>query len=169
MGQRATVSGSAVFDDVAVDPALVIPYQHAFEVPQQLGARAQLVHAAIQTGIAGGALRDAGDSSASRARPFFEAASGGWAQRAGDDPHTIHRYGRLATRVRAAEALLARAAATRRIDRRPRTRGGGARLDRGRAGQGVRQRGRGRGGQRPVRAQRRERRRRAPRPEPALA
>jgi alkylation response protein AidB-like acyl-CoA dehydrogenase len=111
MGQRATVSGTAAFDDVRVDPALVIPYQRAFEVPQQLGARAQLVHAAIQTGIAGGALRDAGEFARTRARPFFEAVRGGWAERAGDDPYTIHRYGRLATLVRAAETLLASAAA----------------------------------------------------------
>jgi SfnB family sulfur acquisition oxidoreductase len=112
MGQRATVSGSAVFDDVAVDPSLVIPYEQIFQAPQQLGARAQLVHAAIQAGIAGGALADAGEFVREKARPFFEAANGGWAQRASDDPHTIHRYGRLATRVRAAEALLRDAAAT---------------------------------------------------------
>jgi SfnB family sulfur acquisition oxidoreductase len=112
MGQRATVSGSAVFDDVPVDPALVVPYERAFGVPQQLGARSQLVHAAIQAGIAGGALRDAGEFVATRARPFFEAARAGWADRAGDDPHTIARFGRLATRVRAAEALLAAAAVT---------------------------------------------------------
>jgi SfnB family sulfur acquisition oxidoreductase len=112
MGQRATVSGSAVFDDVAVDPSLILPYEYAFGVPQQLGARAQLVHAAIQVGIAGGALADAGEFVREQARPFFEAVRGGWAQRAGDDPHTIHRYGRLATRVHAAEALLGAAAAT---------------------------------------------------------
>jgi SfnB family sulfur acquisition oxidoreductase len=112
MGQRATVSGSAVFDQVAVDPGLVIPFGRAFEVPQQLGARAQLVHAAIQVGIAGGALRDAAEFVRTRARPFFEAARAGWAQAAAADPHTIHRFGRLATRVRAAEALLASAAAT---------------------------------------------------------
>jgi SfnB family sulfur acquisition oxidoreductase len=112
MGQRATVSGSAIFDEVPVDPALVVPYERAFQVPQQLGARAQLVHAAIQAGIAGGALREAGEFVTTRARPFFEAARAGWAERAGDDPHTITRYGRLATRVRAAEALLASAAAT---------------------------------------------------------
>jgi SfnB family sulfur acquisition oxidoreductase len=111
MGQRATVSGSAVFDDVPVDPALVIPYAAAFEVPQQLGARAQLVHAAIQVGIAGGALRDAGEFVRTRARPFFEATRAGWAVTAAADPHTIHRFGRLATRVRGAEALLASAAA----------------------------------------------------------
>jgi SfnB family sulfur acquisition oxidoreductase len=120
MGQRATVSGSAAFDDVAVDPSLVIPYEYAFGGPQQLGARAQLVHAAIQVGIAGGALADAGEFVRGKARPFFEAARGGWAQRATDDPHTIHRYGMLATKVRAAEALLGAAAATLdEVTRRP--------------------------------------------------
>jgi alkylation response protein AidB-like acyl-CoA dehydrogenase len=59
MGQRATVSGTATFEGVPVDPALVVPYASAFEVPQQLGARTQLVHTAIQVGIARGALRDA--------------------------------------------------------------------------------------------------------------
>jgi SfnB family sulfur acquisition oxidoreductase len=112
MGQRATVSGSAVFDRVRVDPGLVIPYQEAFERPQQLGARAQLVHTAIQVGIAGGALRDAREFVRTKARPFFEAARAGWADTAANDPHTIHRFGELATRVRAAEALLAAAAAT---------------------------------------------------------
>jgi len=112
MGQRATVSGGAQFDDVPVDPELVIPYQGAFEAPQQFGARAQLVHAAIEVGIARGALRDAGEFVRTRARPFFEAARGGWAPTAREDPHTIHRYGQLATRVHAAEALLAAAAAT---------------------------------------------------------
>jgi SfnB family sulfur acquisition oxidoreductase len=112
MGQRATVSGSAVFDHVPVDPGLVVPYADVFEVPQQLGARSQLVHAAIQVGIAGGALRDAGEYVRTKARPFFEAARAGWSDTAATDPHTIHRFGRLATQVAAAEALLAAAAAT---------------------------------------------------------
>jgi SfnB family sulfur acquisition oxidoreductase len=128
MGQRATVSGSAVFDQVPVDPELVIPYGDAFEVPQQLGARAQLVHAAIQVGIAGGALRDAGDFVRTRARPFFEATRAGWADTAAADPHTIHRFGRLATQVRAAESLLASAAATlEEVTRFPRDAGEAAR------------------------------------------
>ena len=128
MGQRATVSGSAVFDQVPVDPGLVIPYGSAFEVPQQLGARAQLVHAAIQVGIAGGALRDAGEFVRTRARPFFEATRAGWAEVAAADPHTIHRFGRLATQVRAAEALLTSAAATlEEVGRVPRDAGEAAR------------------------------------------
>jgi alkylation response protein AidB-like acyl-CoA dehydrogenase len=121
MGQRATVSGSAVFDRVPVDPGLVIPYQDAFEEPQQLGARAQLVHTAIQVGIAVGALRDAAGFVRTRARPYFEAARAGWADTAARDPHTMHRFGQLATRVRAAEALLADAAATlEEVGRQPR-------------------------------------------------
>ena len=112
MGQRATVSGSAAFDHVRVDPGLVIPYQVAFEGPQQLGARAQLVHAAIQVGIAGGALRTPASSSGQGRGRSSRRPGPGWADAAADDPHTIRRFGELATRVRAAEALLAAAAAT---------------------------------------------------------
>jgi alkylation response protein AidB-like acyl-CoA dehydrogenase len=36
--QRGTVSGGVRFDDVAVDPCLVIPYYRAFEAPPQVGA-----------------------------------------------------------------------------------------------------------------------------------
>jgi SfnB family sulfur acquisition oxidoreductase len=110
MGQRATVSGTTNLDNVPVDPELVVPYWSAFEGPQALGARAQLVHAAIEVGIAGGALRDARAFLRDKARPFFEAVRGGSVQKASDDPHSLLRYGRLATQVRAAEALLQSAA-----------------------------------------------------------
>ncbi|HUB76669.1 MAG TPA: acyl-CoA dehydrogenase family protein, partial [Solirubrobacteraceae bacterium] len=110
MGQRATVSGGARFEGVEIDPGLLVDYAHAFEVPQQLGARAQLVHAAIEVGIAGGALRDARWFVTEKGRPFFEAVRAGWTETAGGDPHVIQRFGRLATKVRAAETLLADAA-----------------------------------------------------------
>ncbi|GAA2486007.1 acyl-CoA dehydrogenase family protein [Winogradskya humida] len=109
MGQRATISGTATFDDVPVQ--LTLDYAHAYEVPQQLGARAQIVHAAIEVGIAGAALRDARAYLKEKARPSTEAVRKG-ASTAADDPHVLHRYGRIATRVHAAEALLAAAART---------------------------------------------------------
>jgi SfnB family sulfur acquisition oxidoreductase len=112
MGQRATVSGGVGFEDVIVDPELVLDYARCFETPQQLGARAQLYHASIQVGIARGALEDTRAFLVSHARPFFEAARAGWAQRAVEDPYTIHGFGRLATQVAAAEALLLEAAQT---------------------------------------------------------
>jgi SfnB family sulfur acquisition oxidoreductase len=111
LGQRATISGTTTFASVALDPALLLDYARAYEVPQQLGARAQLVHAAIEVGIAGGALRDARAYLRDKARPSTEAVSAGAAS-AAQDPHVLHRYGRAATRARAAEALLADAAAT---------------------------------------------------------
>jgi SfnB family sulfur acquisition oxidoreductase len=111
MGQRATVSGSTTLHDVAVDPGLVVDYARAFVVPQQLGARAQLVHAAIEVGIARGALDDTARYLRERARPSTEAVREG-ATAAVQDPHVLWRFGRSATQVRAAEALLAQAAAT---------------------------------------------------------
>jgi alkylation response protein AidB-like acyl-CoA dehydrogenase len=92
------------------DDDALLDYASAFEVPQQLGARAELFHAAIQVGIAGGALADARWFVTEKARPFFEAARGGWGETAAEDPQTIQRFGRLATRVRAAETLPADAA-----------------------------------------------------------
>ncbi|HWV86799.1 MAG TPA: SfnB family sulfur acquisition oxidoreductase [Capillimicrobium sp.] len=111
MGQRATVSGTTTFEQVAVDPDLVLPYDQAYAVPQQLGARAQLVHAAIEAGIARGALDDAAAYLRERARPSSEAVRAG-AGAAIEDPHVLHGYGRLSARVAAAEALLAQAATT---------------------------------------------------------
>ncbi|MEU4694069.1 acyl-CoA dehydrogenase family protein [Actinoplanes sp. NPDC023714] len=109
IGQRATISGTATFRDVPV--SLVIDYASAYEVPQQLGARAQLVHTAIEAGIAGAALRDARSYLRSTARPSSEAVRAGHGS-AAEDPNVRYRYGRLASRVRAAEALLASAAGT---------------------------------------------------------
>jgi SfnB family sulfur acquisition oxidoreductase len=110
MGQRATVSGSVRFEQVVVDPELVLPYWECFEVPQLIGARAQLYHAAIQVGLASGALQAARWFVTEKARPFFEATRAGWAETAAGDPHVIHRFGSLATQVRAAQTLLADAA-----------------------------------------------------------
>jgi SfnB family sulfur acquisition oxidoreductase len=106
IGQRATASGTTTLTDVEVEDAMVLPWGRGFAGPQQLGARAQLYHAAIEVGIAGAALTDARNFLRERARPFFEAVRGGYAERAADDPHTLLRYGRLATQVRAAEQLL---------------------------------------------------------------
>jgi SfnB family sulfur acquisition oxidoreductase len=120
MGQRATVSGGVRYEAVEIDPSLVVDYAHAFEVPQQIGARAQLVHAAIEVGIAGGALRDARWFVTEKGRPFFEAVRSGQTETAGGDPYVIQRFGRLAAQVRAAETLLADAAAVQdEVGRRP--------------------------------------------------
>jgi alkylation response protein AidB-like acyl-CoA dehydrogenase len=110
MGQRATISGGARFAGVALTADRVVPYGDLFVGPQTIGARSQLVHAAIEVGIAGAALADATTFLRERARPFFEPVRRGLVTTAADDPYALLRLGRLAARVRAAEALLARAA-----------------------------------------------------------
>ena len=108
MGQRTTASGTVELDGVSVSPEMVIPHHRMFERPQVYGARAQLLHTAIDVGIAEGALREAVEFVRSSSRPWFEAE----VERASDDPLLIQRVGELAIGVRAAQALLAEAGRT---------------------------------------------------------
>ena len=54
-----TLDGSVVFNNVYVDPDDVVPFQSAFERPTTVGPLAQILHAAIDTGIARAAFEDA--------------------------------------------------------------------------------------------------------------
>jgi SfnB family sulfur acquisition oxidoreductase len=108
MGQRTTASGSAVFTDVPVAPELVIEHGDTYDAPTDFGAYLQLMHVAIDVGIADAALADALDYVRERSRPWFESEL----DRASDDPHTMYRFGQLIVAQRAATALLERAART---------------------------------------------------------
>jgi SfnB family sulfur acquisition oxidoreductase len=108
MGQRTTASGTVKLDRVRVPAEMVIPHHRMFERPQVYGARAQLLHTAIDVGIAIGALRDAVEFVRSSSRPWFDAG----VERASEDPLLIQRVGELAIGVRAAQALLAEAGRT---------------------------------------------------------
>jgi SfnB family sulfur acquisition oxidoreductase len=108
MGQRTTASGTVKLERVAVPADMVVPHHRMFERPQVYGARAQLIHTAIDVGIASGALEDACEFVRSASRPWFEAE----VERACDDPLLIQRVGELAIGVRAAQALLYEAART---------------------------------------------------------
>lgn len=106
MGQRTTASGSVRLEDVAVAPGLVMPYHLTFERPQTYGAFAQVLHAAIDAGIAREALREAAAFVGTRSRPYPDAG----VERAADDPLVVQALGQLELQVRAAEALLREAA-----------------------------------------------------------
>ncbi|ARH94257.1 SfnB family sulfur acquisition oxidoreductase [Streptomyces sp. MOE7] len=108
MGQRTTASGTVHLAEVTVPADRVVPHHLTFRGPQLHGAVAQLLHAAIDTGIAAGALAEAGAFVRTRSRPWFESGL----DSAAEDPLLIQRFGELAVRVRAAEALLASAAGT---------------------------------------------------------
>jgi SfnB family sulfur acquisition oxidoreductase len=111
VGQRTTASGTVHLDNVRVSPSWVVPRRTAFDQPNGYGAFAQLLHAAIDTGIARGAFDAATDFVRSRSRPWFEAD----VDNAADDPLTVQRVGELSVEVTKAEAVLELAA--RSVDR----------------------------------------------------
>lgn len=109
MGQRTTASGTVTLDDVAVPVEHVVPFSPIFDQPSVYGARAQLLHSAIDVGIATGALA-AGVRQTERARPHFEAD----VQTAAEDSTLVTIAGELTVTVRGAQALLVEAA--RQVD-----------------------------------------------------
>ena len=104
-GQRTTGSGSVVFDNVLVAAQDVIPFQSAFERPTPVGPLAQILHAAIDTGIARAAFEDALHSVRTKTRPWIDATT----DIASEDPLTLKSFGHLSVHLHAAEALLERA------------------------------------------------------------
>jgi SfnB family sulfur acquisition oxidoreductase len=106
LGQRTTASGTVRLDGVEVPADRVLPHHLTFEGPQLHGAVAQLLHAAIDTGIAGGALAEAAEFVRTKSRPWFESG----VETAAEDPLLIQRFGELAIQVSASEALLREAA-----------------------------------------------------------
>ncbi|QTZ95428.1 SfnB family sulfur acquisition oxidoreductase [Streptomyces auratus] len=115
MGQRTTASGTVRLEGVRVPADRVLPHHLTFEGPQLHGAVAQLLHAAIDTGIAGAALAEAAQFVRTKSRPWFESG----VESAAEDPLLIQRFGELSVQVRAAKALLGdagRAVDTARVD-----------------------------------------------------
>jgi SfnB family sulfur acquisition oxidoreductase len=104
-GQRTTGSGTVTFDDVEVTPFQIVDHQGLFEQPTPMGPIAQIIHAAVQVGIARGAFDETVRYVRTFARPHFELEI----EHGYEDPHTIHAAGDVAIRVKAATALLRRA------------------------------------------------------------
>ncbi len=105
MGQRTTASGTVTLDEVRVPISQVVPFTPIFSRPTTYGARAQLLHAALDVGIATAALGE-GVRQAAKARPHFEAG----VDSAAGDPTVVQIAGELTVTVRGAQALLVEAA-----------------------------------------------------------
>lgn len=105
IGQRTTASGTVKLQQVVVEPQWIIPLPSA-EKPTLRGAVSQLIQAAIDAGIAQGALGDALEFVRSSSRPWVDAN----VSRNADDPYILADVGRLDTELTAANALLVRAA-----------------------------------------------------------
>jgi len=104
-GQRSTGSGTVTFDNVEITPFQIVDHDVVFETASVMGPFAQIIHAAVQTGLARGALAETISYVRAHARPFFELTI----DHGYEDPHTIHAIGDVSIRSHAADALLARA------------------------------------------------------------
>ena len=89
-GQRTTASGTVVLDNVAVDAELVVENWRIGESPNIQGAVSQLIQAAIDAGIARGALDDTIAFVRERSRPWIDAK----VERASDDLYVIADVGK---------------------------------------------------------------------------
>ena len=105
-GQRVTGSGSVQFERVRVEPEWVVPFTSSFEQPTTIGPFAQIIHAALDAGIGHGALQASLPFIREHARPWVDAGVASAAQ----DPLLLQQLGNVHVRLRAADALVARAA-----------------------------------------------------------
>lgn len=105
-GQRTTASGTVLINNVHVAAAHVIPIYQAFARPTTGGPSSQFIQAAVDAGIARGAIDDTLHFVRNFTRPWIDSGQ----ERATEDPYTIQQIGDLELRLHAAEALLERAA-----------------------------------------------------------
>ena len=110
-GQRTTASGTVVLKDVRVSQDQILPSYEAYQRPTTRGPFSQIIHVAIDVGIARAAIADAIEFVKNRSRPWIDAN----VERASEDPLTIQELGRLQYQLHAAEALMERAAV--KVDR----------------------------------------------------
>lgn len=104
-GQRTTASGSVKLVDVRVPKSRVVPTWKAFDRPTAAGPISQIIQAAIDTGIAVGALEDTVSFIRTTSRPWIDSGKDTAAQ----DPFTIAAIGDIVIRIHAAEAILEKA------------------------------------------------------------
>ncbi|MCL4069420.1 SfnB family sulfur acquisition oxidoreductase [Pseudomonas sp. GX19020] len=108
-GQRTTSSGSVVFDNVLIESEeQIFPVWQRADSPGLAGPVSQLIQAAIDSGIAVGALEEAVRFVQEKSRPWVDAG----VPRAQDDPYIIADIGRLQIDLLAAQEVLREAAQT---------------------------------------------------------
>lgn len=102
-GQKQTDSGTVLFNDVQIEPheILVEPGRILSNKSTVRSLIAQHILTTLYTGIAQGALKRGADYIRKNSRPYFDSG----VAKASDDPYIQNRFGKLQTKVRAAELV----------------------------------------------------------------
>lgn len=104
-GQRTTLSGTVILDNVRVDKAWLVPGYKGYEVPTADGAIFQIIQVAVDTGIAKAAIDETVHFVRHKSRAWVDSGL----DNAYDDPYTLQAVGGLTLRLHAAQALLEKA------------------------------------------------------------
>lgn len=110
-GQRTTLSGTVILENVKVPKTHLIPGYKGYDRPTADGAIFQIIQVAVDTGIAEAAIKDTIDFVKTKSRPWIDSG----VDSASKDPYTIQAVGSLTLQLHATEALLDRAG--RAVDR----------------------------------------------------
>lgn len=104
-GQRTTLSGTVLLNNVKVPKTHLVPGYKGYEVPTADGAIFQIIQVAVDTGIAQAAIDETVNFVRTKSRAWADSG----VDNAWDDPYTIQAVGDLTLRLHAAQALLEKA------------------------------------------------------------
>ncbi|OHV78430.1 SfnB family sulfur acquisition oxidoreductase [Mesorhizobium sp. ORS 3428] len=104
-GQRTTLSGTVIIDNVKVPKTHLVPGYKGYDKPTADGAIFQIIQVAVDTGIAQAAIDETVNFVRTRSRAWIDSG----VENAWDDPYTIQAVGDLTLRLHAAQALLEKA------------------------------------------------------------
>lgn len=110
-GQRTTLSGTVILNNVKVPKTYLVPGYKGYAEPTADGAIFQIIQVAVDTGIARAAIDETVSFVRTKSRAWVDSG----VDHAWDDPYTIQAVGDLTLRLHAAQALLEKAGYT--IDR----------------------------------------------------
>ncbi|MGV1906293.1 SfnB family sulfur acquisition oxidoreductase [Agrobacterium cavarae] len=101
-GQRTTLSGTVILNNVKVPKTHLVPGYKGYAEPTADGAIFQIIQVAVDTGIAQAAIDETVSFVRTKSRAWVDSG----VDNAWDDPYTIQAVGDLTLRLHAAQALL---------------------------------------------------------------
>ncbi|MGV1777204.1 SfnB family sulfur acquisition oxidoreductase [Agrobacterium fabrum] len=104
-GQRTTLSGTVILNNVKVPKTYLVPGYKGYAEPTADGAIFQIIQVAVDTGIARAAIDETVSFVRTKSRAWVDSG----VDHAWDDPYTIQAVGDLTLRLHAAQALLEKA------------------------------------------------------------